>query len=123
MKNIHDNIILKYIIDFEENKITFYTKTEEGEKVNIVFEDMLVYFFEEQVKENIIFDIEESEYEEFISDKSEMLKEKKDFGWPIVYENIEKLNMFMKKNTYKYYTLISSIGMNGWVVAKKMKII
>ncbi len=119
MKNIHDNIILKYIIDFEENKITFYTKTEEGEKVNIVFEDMLVYFFEEQVKENIIFDIEESEYEEFISDKSEMLKEKKDFGWPIVYENIEKLNMFMKKNTYKYYTLISSIGMNGWVVAKK----
>lgn len=122
MKNIHDNIIVKYVVDFEENKITFYTKTEGGKKVSIVFEDILVYFFEEQLKENIIFDINERGYKEFISDNMEILKEKRDFGWPIIYNDIEELNIFIERNEYKYYVLNSSIGMNGWVVAKKWNI-
>ncbi len=34
-KYIHDNIIIKYIIDFENGNIVIYTLSENGEKINI----------------------------------------------------------------------------------------
>ncbi len=122
-KYIHDNIIIKYIIDFENGNIVIYTLSENGEKINIIFEGILAYLFENQQKNNIILDIEEKDREKFITDNNELLERQRNFGWPIMYKDMEDLKLVLEVNRYNYYVLNSSCGMNGWIVAKKMKVI
>ncbi len=122
-KYIHDNIIIKYIIDFENGNIVIYTLSENGEKINIIFEGILAYLFENQQKNNIILDIEEKDREKFITDNNELLERQRNFGWPIMYKDMEDLKLVLEVNRYNYYVLNSSCGMNGWIMAKKMKVI
>lgn len=122
-KYMHDNIIIKYIIDFENGNIVIYTLSENGEKINIIFEDILAYLFENQQKNNIILDIEEKDRKKFITDNNELLERQRNFGWPIMYKDMEDLKFVLEANRYNYYVLNSSCGMNGWIVAKKMKVI
>ncbi len=81
LENIHDNIIIKYSVDFENSKIIINTINEDGARIDIIFEDMLTCAFEEQQKNSIILDIEERRGTEFINDNIELLK--RDYGWPI----------------------------------------
>ncbi len=50
LENIHDNIIIKYSVDFENSKIIINTINEDGARIDIIFEDMLTCAFEEQQK-------------------------------------------------------------------------
>ncbi len=120
LENIHDNTIIKYSVDFENSKIIINTINEDGERIDIIFEDILTCAFEEQQKNSIILDIEERTSREFINDNIELLK--RDYGWPIVYNNIEELNRIIEAQKYKYYILQSSFGLSGWVVAKTIQV-
>ena len=115
LENIHDNIIIKYSVDFENSNIIINTINEDGEKVDIIFKDVLTCAFENQQKNSIILDIEERKSKEFISDNIELLK--RDYGWPIEFNNIEELNSTLETQKYKYYVLQSSYGMYGWILA------
>ena len=42
---------------------------------------------------------------------------KRDYGWPIIFNNIEELNNTLETQKYKYYILQSSYGMYGWILA------
>ena len=112
--------MFKYI---QNGNIVIYTLSENGEKINIIFEGILAYLFENQQKNNIILDIEEKDREKFITDNNELLERQRNFGWPIMYKDMEDLKLVLEVNRYNYYVLNSSCGMNGWIVAKKMKVI
>ena len=120
LENIHDNIIIKYSVDFENSKIIINTINEDGARIDIIFEDMLTCAFGEQQKNSIILDIEERRGTEFINDNIELLK--RDYGWPIVYNSIEKLNSTIEAQKYKYYILQSSYGMCGWILSRELRI-
>ena len=115
LEKIHDNIIIKYYVDFENSKIIINTINENGERVDIIFENILTCAFENQQKNSIILDIEERTSREFINDNIELLK--RDYGWPIIFNNIEELNNTLETQKYKYYILQSSYGMYGWILA------
>ncbi|MGYP001623835110 len=115
LEKIHDNIIIKYSVDFENSKIIINTINENGERVDIIFENILTCAFENQQKNSIILDIEERTSKEFINDNIELLK--RDYGWPIIFNNIEELNNTLETQKYKYYILQSSYGMYGWILA------
>lgn len=120
LENIHDNTIIKYSVDFENSKIIINTINEDEARIDIIFEDILTCAFEEQQKNSIILDIEERTIKEFINDNIELLK--RDYGWPIVYNNIEELNSIIEAQKYKYYILQSSYGMHGWILSRKLRI-
>lgn len=109
------SIIIKYSVDFENSKIIINTINENGERVDIIFENILTCAFENQQKNSIILDIEERTSKEFINDNIELLK--RDYGWPIIFNNIEELNNTLETQKYKYYILQSSYGMYGWILA------
>ncbi|WP_454192376.1 hypothetical protein [Paenibacillus sp. Marseille-Q7038] len=64
-----------------------------------------------------------SEITDFVSDNRDMLDEYKNYSWPIVYNTIEELSDELLMESYNYYTIMASLGLNGWVVAREYKII
>ena len=123
MDNIHDNEIVKYSVDFIKKEIVIKTLNEKNETIKILFQNVLVYCFEKEMPNSIIFDIEKFEIEKLIEENIELLKENKDYGWPpIPYNNTKGLVEQLKTEQYNYYTIEATIGLCGWIVAKKVQI-
>lgn len=47
--NIHDSRVSKYVVDFENKQITLTTKTEGNELIEIIFKDVIAYFFDDTI--------------------------------------------------------------------------
>lgn len=123
MDNIHDNEIVKYSVDFIKKEIVIKTLNEKNETIKILFQNVLVYCFEKEMPNSIIFDIEKFEIEKLIEENIELLKENKDYAWPpIAYNNTKGLVEQLKTEQYNYYTIEATIGLCGWIVAKKVQI-
>lgn len=126
MINIHDNEIVSYKVDLKNQKIIIYTEDNYLKlikSIDIIFSDVLVHFFENQLNGSVIFDIEEYHINQFVNENSELLKKQKKYGWPIDYNTIEELIEKLLKGKYCYYVISSSYGLSGWVLAKKYEII
>lgn len=120
--NMHDNKIMKYTVDFENDKIIIYSIDETENKANIIFENIFTYLFKNQQKDSIIIDIEERKVEEFIENNTDLLKQQKSFTWPAFYNNLQELKAIIEKERYNYYILYSFCGMCGWVLSQKIRI-
>ena len=82
---IHDHTIYKYLVDYENKKLTFFTKLDEV-KTEITFNGLFSHEFVNNTDGCIIFDIEEIEPSLFIKDYSlNKLFEKRKYCWPIDY--------------------------------------
>ena len=117
--SVHDAKITAYYVDINANKIKMET---DGGKT-IEFFDVMTHRFECILECNIIFDISEHEIANFIKDNAEIIKKLKNYCWPVVYDNENELAAFLEKNGYKYITVTSSYGLNGFVLAKGYKIV
>ncbi|MCT4542102.1 MAG: hypothetical protein N4A63_01025 [Vallitalea sp.] len=126
MSRVHDNEIISYEVDFENRKIIMHTQYQGSdllENIDIVFSDVLVHMFENQLEGSIIFSIEKHELFQFIKDNSDLLKKQKDYCWPMYYNTIEELEERLFKDQYSYYVISSSYGLSGWVIAKNYETI
>lgn len=118
-KDIHDNKILKYTVDFEDKEIIIKTINTKDEIIFIKFKDVLVHYFEMAMPNSIIYDIVECDGKEVINENKELLKNTKNFCWPIYYDTENQL--IQKLEEYKYYIINSSLGLTGWVLAKSIE--
>lgn len=128
MSMVHDNEILSYIVDLQNDQITIHTKYEDGderiiEETDIVFVDVFSHMFEQQLKGSIILDVCEYDISHFIKDNLELLEKNKNYGWPMMFESIDDIERKLQEERYKYIILMSSYGMNGWVVSKDFYLI
>jgi|GEM_PF-284770 len=128
MSMVHDNIIKSYCVDFEAEslvmKTEFYNHTDKNiENTHIVFTGYMTHIFDNETKNSIIFDIEEYPLHLFLERESELLKDKKNYGWPIVYKTKNELVEFLQTHNYKIFEVASSYGLCGWVLAKEMDIV
>lgn len=120
--NIHDNEIINYQVNLKDKTILLHTISETNEAATIRFNDLLAYYFENQLPGSILIDIFDAGIELFIPQNRDNLKSRKDHLWPINYESEEELFSYLQYNQYHYYVIQSSYGMNGWVVSKEMKV-
>lgn len=120
-KDVHDNEILTYIVDFEKKNIIMETVNYNKETILVKFEDILVHYFEMAMPKSIIYDIVECDGIKVIEENRELLKNTKNFCWPVNYETESQLIQILKG--YKYYIINSSLGLTGWVLAKTMTIL
>ena len=122
---IHDNEITSYDVDILNKKIvlhTTYEVREVNESTDIIFEDVLTHCFDDVIYSNIIFSICDLEIEKFIEDYHEKLKDRKNMGWPIFYDDESQLLQKLKDNNYKVFEIDSSLGLSGFVIAKSIAI-
>ena len=128
MSMVHDNIILSYQADFESGTLTLKTRyynDEFCEDTDVVFTGYLTHIFYDILGENrnIIFDIEEYPMNLFLERERELLSKRKNHCWPISYENFEDLINFFQSNTFKVFSIDSSLGLWGYIIAKEMNVV
>jgi peptidoglycan/xylan/chitin deacetylase (PgdA/CDA1 family) len=125
-ENIHDNEILSYCVDFENENIIFNTIFGNKEKTTIIFSNVMGHSFSNEIKNSILNDIDEyssEEYMEFITKDNNMTEiiDNSDIPWK--YDTLEKIIEYIKKKNKKYYTINASYGLRGWILADEIKII
>lgn len=126
MPSVHDNIILSYEVDLENERIRVRTRSHHPdvpEDTDIIFLAVLAHNFETPLRGSIIFDIDDVGIDKFISYNRELLKKWKGQGWPITYDTDEELEAKLAEGQYLYFVITSSCGLSGWVLAKKLEII
>lgn len=117
-KNIHDNEIISYNVNFNKKEIMFETMSSQKKIIIIKFKGVLAHFFETEMPKSILFDIEEFEANKMVEENMELLEKTKAYCWPILYNSINELLEKLKFNKYNYYVISSSFGLSGWVLAK-----
>lgn len=121
---IHDNVILSYEVNLQNDQIVIHTlKEAESKAIDIVFTDVFSHHFEHQLKGSIILALTEWDIPSFINGNAEMLQKGKSYGWPTRYESIDELQKELMEGKYRYISLLSSYGMNGWILAKHVEIV
>ncbi|GIO24386.1 hypothetical protein [Oceanobacillus sp. J11TS1] len=119
MSKIHDSKILNSQIDFENSIIKIKVITEQEEQLNMIFEEFLAFHFENQLPDSVLLDIVEEKVDSFTIENKDLLEKEKDYFWPIDYEDVEDLINYIKDNSYHYYKIHASYGLNGWILSKK----
>ncbi|MFJ7819706.1 hypothetical protein ACIQYX_28515 [Bacillus toyonensis] len=123
MISVHDNTIISYQVNLEKEEIRMHTLTESGSNVYIVFSGVLAHFFKTHISPSIIFNIDEDPILDFFKENKKLLEEQKSRCWPIYYEDIKELEETLIKGNYFYYNICASLGLTGWVLAKKLEIL
>lgn len=123
--SVHDNHILAYTVSATEKRIvieTEYPHREPLERTNIVFDDVLAYHFERDLFGTIIFDFEEVDLCTFLKERAPMFEDGWRHGWPRGWDKRkEEIEAYVTRLEMRAFELTSSYGMDGWVLAKRMK--
>lgn len=122
MNTIHDYEIERFTVEFKKNTISIDISREHRQK-QIVFQKVFCYKFYEEMPYSIISDLEERPIEDFFKENKELLDQTKNYAWPIMYDSIQELADKIKDADVHYQVLSSSYGLNGWVLAERVKII
>ena len=64
---LHDNRVLRYYADFEAHILHMDTQTEAGEKVSVHFTGLLAHWFENVIRDNILFGMDEISVDAFLN--------------------------------------------------------
>ncbi len=117
---MHDSKLISYSVDFRGKTLSMQAYLEKkNQYIVLVMKDVLTHQFENILNENILLDIEEASIDCFINDNIKLLKNAKDYCWPIIYDNIDELKKYLLQNKYKYIKIYSSFGLCGWALAKE----
>ena len=128
MSLIHDNAILSYQVNFETETLILKTQYYIGdtcENTDVVFTGYLNHIFYDIASENqnIVFDIEEYPMNRFLEHEFELLEKRNNYCWPLSHKNMDEVINFFQSNAFKVYSIDSSCGLWGFVIAKEMDVV
>lgn len=122
---LHDSVILNYTVDFKEKTLTINTEDDNFKINEVIFRNYLAHSFNNVVIDNIIFDIEEVSIENFIESNKKFLEDNIKYGFPSLHTNEGMIGLknALKDNEYKVFEISSSLGLNGFIIAKEVTFI
>ena len=128
MISIHDNEVLSYTVDLKNKTIrldTTWSYKERSEHTMVEFRGVFThYLVGANDYQNVLTDIEEEPLEIFALDNDALLKEWKDTTcWPRLYQDTGDMLRQLGEEKLRYYKLYAAIGLEGWVLARKMELI
>ena len=120
--SVHDNHVYSYKVDCEHKTLILHTvfrDKEAPEFTDIVFNNVLAHHFEHALPGNILFDVEEIDPALIIRDHAAVIEKSRQHGWPPVECNgdLDVLIATMKERRVLGYSIDSSFGLSGWVLA------
>ncbi|MBP2099023.1 hypothetical protein [Enterococcus rivorum] len=122
MKDIHDYEIKRYSMDFVTNELVFKIEKNNNFK-KIIFYKVFAYHFSDEMAYSVILDLEERNLDHFFKMNKKLLNDRKNYGWPIMYEDNDELRKKIEESHANYYLMRSSYGMGGWILAESVEII
>jgi hypothetical protein len=124
--SVHDNLLVSYEVHCKARIITLRTECRLANKptefTNVIFKGVQGYQFENDAFGNIIFDVETVPVEhllaEFGADISESYRMAGSPGpWAA---DLGSAPAYLREHGIKAFTLSSSYGLSGWVLAKEV---
>ncbi|WP_340016282.1 hypothetical protein [Paenibacillus sp. FSL K6-1318] len=124
MPSLHDNIILSYEVDLENERIRMHTRSshEVPKNMDVLFSGVMAHAFDTPLYGSIILDLDERDIEHFVPHNRELLESGKGQGWPVSYDSYDELQNQLIEEKYKYMVISSSYGLSGWILAKNVEI-
>lgn len=123
MPSLHDNIILSYEVDLENERIRMCTRSSHDvpKNMDVLFSGVMAHAFDTPLHGSIILDLDEWDIEHFIPYNRELLESGMGQGWPVSYDSYDELQIRLIEEKYKYMVISSSYGLSGWVLAKNVE--
>jgi hypothetical protein len=123
--SIHDNDLLGYEVRGPEHEIVLKTEYRDGplsEKTDVVFNQVLAYNFINDSFGTILYGVAEMDINNFVEENWDLFEAGRKWGWPGAWVSTkENTKTYLAQNSIRAYSIGSSIGMSGWVLAKTVK--
>jgi hypothetical protein len=126
--SIHDNLLVSYEVQCEARTILLRTEHRAKEKptefVNVLFTGVEGYDFENDAFGNIIFGVETTEVAEILKTHGPSISESyRMAGSPAPWAaNLEAASRKLSELGVQGFTLNSSFGLSGWILAREVSI-
>jgi hypothetical protein len=127
--SIHDNVLVLYEVRCEVRVITLRTEHRVANRpmefANVIFEGVHAYHFQNDAFGNIIFSLETVSVEYLLTEfGSEISESYRIAGSPGPWAaDLGSAPDYLGERGIKGFTLSSSYGLSGWVLAKEMFIL
>lgn len=124
--SVHDNVLVSYEVLSERREIRLYTEFRDNgepfEHTDVVFTGVSAYHFWQDCFGNIIFDIDETTPEAIYRDHRAEFEAGWRYGWPGNWGKTEEAALaYFREHGVRGFTLQTSYGMDGWVLAESME--
>ena len=126
--SIHDNCVYAYSVDCKGRRLTLHTEfkgREPQEYTDVVFRDVLAHHFDHVQPGNILFDVEEQEIGSLVRENAVLFADSWRYGWPLIEYSgdLDVLVTKLKAASVRAYSIGSSYGMSGWVLAGSCELV
>lgn len=92
---MHNSEFISYRVDFRNKTLTMQAYlVKRDQYIELVLKDVLTHQFENILNDNILMDVEEASIDCFTGENNQLLKNAKDYCWPIIYDNIDELKEY-----------------------------
>ncbi len=122
--SIHDNQLTSYSVLCQKREIHLHTTfldSEPYEYTDVIFSGVVIYHFECDNLDTVIFDIGEAELEDIYAEYESLFSRLKNYAWiTFTYESKEDLIRKVREMNVKAFTINSSYGLAGWIWAESM---
>src|SRR5436309_1363107 len=128
-RSIHDNLLVSYEVRCKERAITLRTEhraeNKPSEFTNVIFDGVEGYRFENDAFGNIIFDVETTPVARLLTKYGAQISESyRVAGAPGAWAaDLTYAPQHLVEQGVQGFILCSSVGLSGWVLAKKMSIV
>ncbi|WP_339259857.1 hypothetical protein MKZ12_08280 [Paenibacillus sp. FSL R5-0713] len=105
MPSLHDNIILSYEVDLENERIRMRTRSSHAvpKNMDVLFSGVMAHAFDTPLHGSIILDLDEWDLEHFIPYNRELLESGKGYCWPVSYDSYDELHTRLIEEKYKVH--------------------
>jgi hypothetical protein len=122
--SIHDNIVTGYSVSCEKHRIVLHTEFRDRdpiERTDIVFYDVEAYCLFRDNMSNILNAVTELDLSEILEKYSAEFESGAKYAWPGFWNKSPQSCLeYLRNRQCKGWEILSSIGMEGFVIAKKM---
>lgn len=114
--------VLGYAVDYEACELRI-TTDQQGKRLVLRFEELLAHHFDHTGRRNVIYDVSAISPDAFITAERRQLTRTLRYGFPLGEgKDTEALRAYLSAHSYSVYQIRASVGMCGYVIAKRLVI-
>ena len=123
--SVHDNFLVSYEVLCGQREIRLHTEFRDRqptERTDVIFRGVEAYHFSQDNFQTIIFDITEGSAEDILAEDSARFEEGRRYCWPGPWNDSDAaLRKHLREREVRGFSLSSSFGMHGWILAQSME--
>lgn len=123
--SVHDNFLVSYEVRGELREIWLHTEFRDKqpiERTDVVFRGVEAYHFYNDNFQTVIFDITEDSADDILAENSTRFEEGRRYAWPGQWNDSDAAcRTYFKERGVRGFSLSSSFGMCGWILAQSME--